>query len=294
MRKIALGLMATAAALALPQTASAHRQWLLPTATTLSGDDPWVDVDAAVSNDLFYPDHFPLQLSQVKVTQPDGSEGKLEHGVTGRHRSTFDVHLTQEGTWRIGTASSNIMGSFKVDGVEKRVGRRPGPPAGAFGPNGGPAGGPNGGPAVETVSIDAIPANATDIKLTESISRNDIFVTRGKPTTNLFTPTGKGLEFVPVTHPDDLVAGQPAKFRFLIDGKPAVGLKLEIIPGGKRYRDAEDGFSVTTDAQGVATINWKGAGMYWFTTSASDKNPSDKRATDRRMSYTATVEVQAL
>jgi uncharacterized GH25 family protein len=322
MRKIALGLMATAAALALPQTASAHRQWLLPTATTLSGDDPWVDVDAAVSNDLFYPDHFPLQLSQVKVTQPDGSEGKLEHGVTGRHRSTFDVHLTQEGTWRIGTASSNIMGSFKVDGVEKRVGRRPGPPAGAFGPNGGPAGGapagmpprgegrpegpppaggfggpnggPNGGPAVETVAIDAIPANATDIKLTESISRNDIFVTRGKPTTNLFTPTGKGLEFVPVTHPDDLVAGQPAKFRFLIDGKPAVGLKLEIIPGGKRYRDAEDGFSVTTDAQGVATINWKGAGMYWFTTSASDKNPSDKRATDRRMSYTATVEVQAL
>jgi hypothetical protein len=320
-RSLALGLLAAATALSLPQTASAHRMWLLPTATTLSGEDPWVDVDAAISNDLFYPDHFPLQLGQVKVTQPDGSEGKLEHPMTGRHRSTFDVHLTQEGTWRIGVSGVNIMGSFKVDGVEKRVGRRPGPPAGAFGPAGGPNGapngapggmpprgegrpegpppaggfaGPNGGPAVETVSIDAIPANATDLKLTESWTRNEIFVTRGKPSTNLLTPTGKGLEFAPITHPDDLVAGQPAKFRFLIDGKPAVGLKLEIIPGGKRYRDAEDGFSVTTDAQGVATINWKGAGMYWFTTSASDKNPSDKRATDRRMSYTATVEVQAL
>jgi hypothetical protein len=51
--------------------------------------------------------------------------------------------------------------------------------------------------------------------------------------------TGKGLEFAPITHPDDLVADQPAKLRFLVDGQPAKGLKLTIVPGGKRYRDAE-------------------------------------------------------
>ena len=293
----ALALLAGASALALPISAQAHRQWLLPVATTYSDEDPWASVDAAVSNDLFFPDHFPMQLAQIKVTAPDGTPGKIEHGVTGRYRSTFDVHLTQPGTWKIGTEGFNVMGSFKVDGVEKRVGRRPGPPPGAMGP-GGPGGegrgpgGPGGAP-VETVALDAIPANATDLKLTEAISRNEIFVTRGAPTSTLLKPTGKGLEFDPVTHPDDLVANEPGKFRFLIDGKPAKGLKLTVIPGGKRYRDAEGGYDVTTDANGVATVKWTGAGMYWMTVSTTDNKPTTPRATERRMTYTATVEVMA-
>jgi hypothetical protein len=96
-----------------------------------------------------------MQLAQIKVTAPDGTPGKIEHGITARYRSTFDVHLTQPGTWKIGTEGFNVMGSFKVDGVEKRVGRRPGPPPGAMGPGGtgGPGGegrGP-GGPAVRVI-----------------------------------------------------------------------------------------------------------------------------------------------
>jgi len=308
-----VALLIGAAALTLPHAAQAHRQWLLPVATTYSGDDPWVSVDAAVSNDLFFPDHFPMQLGQIKVTAPDGTAGAIDHGVTGRYRSTFDVHLSQPGTWRIGTESFNVMGSFKVDGVEKRVGRRPGPPAGAGGPAGGaigrgPAapdgtrnGGPNGGPPfgegrgpqVETLALDAIPANATDLKLSENISRNEIFVTRDSTTTTLFKPTGKALEFVPITHPDDLVSNEPAKFRFLIDGQPAKGLKLNVIPGGKRYRNAEGGMEFVTDADGVATVKWADAGMYWMTLSTSDNKPSTPRATERRMTYTATVEVMA-
>lgn len=302
----ALALLAGASALALPITAQAHRQWLLPVATTYSGDDPWASVDAAVSNDLFFPDHFPMQLAQIKVTAPDGTPGKIEHGITARYRSTFDVHLTQPGTWKIGTEGFNVVGSFKVDGVEKRVGRRPGPPPGAMGPGGpgGPGGegrGPGGpgGPVdpgrapIETVALDAIPANATDLKLTEAISRNEIYVTRGAPTDTVFKSTGKGLEFEPITHPADLVSNEPGKFRFLIDGKPAKGLKLTIIPGGKRYRDDEGDFEVTTDANGVATVKWAGPGMYWVNVTATDNKPSTPRATERRMSYTATLEVMA-
>ncbi|WDF73883.1 DUF4198 domain-containing protein [Novosphingobium sp. KACC 22771] len=288
-----IALLVGASALALPMSAAAHRQWLLPVATTYSGDDPWASVDAAISNDLFFPDHFPLPLAQIKVTAPDGTPGAIEHGITARYRSTFDVHLTQPGTWKIGTESFNVMGSFKVDGVEKRVGRRPGPPPGAMGPGGAPGGAPGGRPQIESVALDAIPANATDLKLTEAISRNEIFITRGAPTTTLFKPTGKGLEFDPLTHPDDLVANEPGKFRFLIDGQSAKGLKLTVIPGGKRYRDAEGGYDVTTDANGVATVKWNGAGMYWMTISATDNHPATPRATERRMTYTATVEVMA-
>ena len=100
-RKTAAVAMLLAGLIAAP--ASAHRQWLHPSATVLSGDKAWVTVDAAVSNDLFYFEHMPLRLDNVKVWQPDGSEGKIQNGSTGRYRSVFDVELNQQGTWKIGT-----------------------------------------------------------------------------------------------------------------------------------------------------------------------------------------------
>ncbi|MEL0157283.1 DUF4198 domain-containing protein, partial [Sphingopyxis sp.] len=67
-------LIAASAALALfaAAPAQAHRQWMLPSSTVLSGDDVWVTVDAAVSNDLFYFEHQPLRLDAAKAWAPDG------------------------------------------------------------------------------------------------------------------------------------------------------------------------------------------------------------------------------
>lgn len=294
MNKLTLRLAATVAALSIPASLAAHRMWMLPSATVVSGTDSWVTVDAAVSNDLFFLDHQPLRLEGVKVWQPDGSEGKLQNGSTGRYRSVFDVQLDKPGTWKVGTMMSGIMGSFKVDGVERRVGGRGGPPRPGMAPSG-PQGGPGGDgpprPFQPPVAVEDIPANATDVKLVETISRNEIFLTAGEPTTTVFTPSGKGLEFAPVTHPDELVAGETAKFRFLIDGKPAAGVKVTVIPGGKRYRDAEGGWDVTTDTTGTASIKWPAAGMYWLNATATDAKVGNPRATERRMSYVTTLEV---
>lgn len=275
MHRLARHLLAAAALLAAPASLSAHRMWLLPSGTVFSGPDSWVTVDAAVSNDLFFLDHQPGRLEGIKVWQPDGTPGQIENGATGHYRSVFDVHLDKPGTWRIGSQNAAVMGSFKVDGVEKRIGRR-GPPR-------------PGAPAPLTVAD--IPANATDVKLTEISGRNEIFVTAGAPTTTVFAPTGKGLEFAPVTHPDELVAGETARFRFLIDGKPAAGLKVSVIPGGKRYRDAEGGMELVTGADGVLAVKWPAAGMYWLNATTSDAKTSVPRATERRLSYTTTLEV---
>ncbi len=268
-------LIAAAALVSVPAALSAHRMWMLPSGTVFSDTSGWVTVDAAVSNDLFFFDHQPLRLDGVKVWQPDGSEGVLQNGATGRYRSVFDVRLDKPGTWKIGTQTNAVMGSFKVDGVEKRLGRR-GPPQ-------------PGAPAPLTVAD--IPANATDVKLAETSTRNEIFVTAGAPTTTVFRPTGKGLEFAPVTHPDELVAGETATFRFLADGKPAPGLKVTIIPGGKRYRDDEGARELSTGADGVLSITWPAAGMYWLNATLTDAKATTPRATERRMSYVTTLEV---
>jgi hypothetical protein len=124
--KTALKWPVLAMLLCAPLTAEAHRVWMLPSATVLSGDDVWITVDAAVSNDLFYFEHFPLQIAnlgsttaapqgvrgragQLSVTAPDGSTIPHQNGSTGRYRSTFDVHLTQKALTRLpfSTAASS-------------------------------------------------------------------------------------------------------------------------------------------------------------------------------------------
>jgi len=305
-------LIAGTALVALAGPAAAHRAWLVPSITSLSGTDGWVTVDAAISNDLFYADHNPMQTDNIKVWTPDGTPGAIQNAYKGQYRSVFDVKIDKPGTWRVGTMDSNVGGSFKLNGEEWSVGRRRGPPGGmgAMGPGGPGAGGPPGGrpagappagggegrpmqPRQSVPTVADIPAGATDLNLTENATRNEFYVTAGAPTTTVFKPTGKGLEMEPITHPDELVSNEAARFRFLIDGKPAASLKVSLVPGGKRYREEEGAQELTTGADGVLAVKWPVAGIYWLNATAADDRPSAPRATHRRMSYTATLEVLA-
>ena len=270
-------LIAASAALALSAAApaQAHRQWMLPSSTVLSGDDVWVTVDAAVSNDLFYFEHQPLRLDAVKAWAPDGSEAPIENKATGRYRSTFDVHLTQKGTWRIASVADMLMGSYDLDGRTERL--------------------PRGTTAANLA--ERLPAGATNVRTAEANNRNEIFVTVGEPTTTLFTPTGKGIELVPVTHPNDLFADETATFQFLLDGKPAAGLPVTVIPGGIRYRDQLGQIDLKTGADGTVAINWPEPGMYWLNVTTPqaerEEGAGGPPPLARRASYVTTLEVMA-
>lgn len=281
-------LLAAVAALTLAAPALAHRQWLLPSTTTLADTNQYVTVDAAVSNDLFYADHVAMRPEQIKVWAPDGTSATIENAATGKYRTTFDVKIDKPGTWKIGTEMNAVMGSFKLNGEDWRVGGRRGPMGGPGGAGTPPR------PAPKVVASAAeIPAGATDIKLTEVHGTNAVFVTAGAPSEGVFKPTGKGLEMQPVTHPSALVADEEAQFRFLIDGKPAAGIKVDVVPGSKKFRPAEDAQSLMTGADGVLRVKWPVAGVYWLSATTTDAKATTPRATERRMSFTTTLEVPA-
>lgn len=262
-------------AITLPAAVHAHRQWMLPSMTVVSGegDDVWVTVDAAVSNDLFYFEHQPLRWD-ASVLLPDGTPGEIKNKATGRYRTTFDVQIGKRGTYKIFYATDGVMGTYKLNGEEKRLPR---------------------GTTTATLA-SAIPAGATDVKTTESSNRNEIFVTAGEPTTAVFKPTGKGIELVPITHPNDLVMGEDATFQFLLDGKPAAGLPVTVIPGGIRYRDQLKQQDLKTGADGKVTIKWTDPGMTWInvTTPRAEREEGAPPAPGgRRASYVTTLEVMA-
>ena len=267
LRRLALAAALLATPLvALAPAAQAHRSWLLPSATVLSGEETWVTVDAAVSNDLFYFEHVPMQLDGLVVLAPDGSRAEAENLGHGRYRSTFDVKLSQPGTWRVAVTGESLFATWRQDGQQRRWrGTR------------------------EALARE-VPANAEGLRVTLGQRRVEFFATRGAPTDRTLQPLNEGLELVPLTHPNDLAAGEVARFRLLLDGKPAAGVEVAVIPGGNRYRDSVGDMQVKTGEDGGFTVNWPGPGMYWLGASVRDERSGIPNA-GRNASYAVTLEV---
>ena len=99
------------------------------------------------------------------------------------------------------------------------------------------------------------------------------------------------LELVPTTHPNDLYAGEAAKFRFLLDGKPVPGLAVQVIAGGTRYRDAPQPMNFKTDKDGAIAITWPASGLYWLDAVVEDDKATVPNVKKRRATYNATLEV---
>jgi hypothetical protein len=265
-------LITTSLMICLPLSAHAHRAWLLPSATVLSSDDPWVSVDAAVSNDIFHADHAPMRLDGLLVTAPDGSSIAPQNSVTGKFRSVFDVQLPQKGTYKIAVASAGLMARWETENGERRMW-------------------PGRGEKANPADFDKmVPKNAKNLEVSQFSRRLETFVTAGEPTDKVFKPTKKGLELVPLTHPNDLFAGETAHFQFLIDGKPAVGAKVTVIPGGMRYRNEQSSVELQTDTKGKVSITWPQAGVYWVNASYRDEK-AKKPARIRAGGYAGTFEV---
>lgn len=257
------------AALALSLTAplaSAHEVWLLPSSTVLSSTG-YVTIDGAVSNDLFYFNYRPMAIrDNLFITAPDGSAVQAENMVRGQLRTSFDAHLAMPGTYRVATVNSSMMASWNEGGETRRW------------------------RGMQSELSKNVPADAADLSVREGVSRIETFVTVGKPTS--ITPAGEGLELAPVTHPNDLYAGEAATLAFTINGKPAPGVEVIVMAAGTRYRDQLEKVELLTDAQGQITHTWPTPGFYYVKAGVNDTNANAGNI-ERRLSYAATLEVLA-
>lgn len=264
--KLALKLSALALIAALPLPASAHKMWIMPSASVLALGQ-WVTVDAAVSNDIFHFNHVPLRLDNLVVTAPDGSTLAAANPHVGKLRSVFDLELTTPGTYRIAIVNDGLMASWQEDGKPKRWRGN------------------------ATTFAKEVRSDAEGLEVTQTQGRVETFVTAGAPNDTAIKASGRGLELVPVTHPNDAYAGESSRFTLQLDGKPAADVELTIIAGGTRYRDRQNETVVKSDAQGAIEVTWPAPGMYWLEASISTDVGVTAPATKRRASYVATVEV---
>jgi len=255
-------------------SAQAHKPWLLPSSSLVDAKEPWVTVDAAISEGLFDIDHVPLKLDGITITGPDGAKVDMQNALTGRLRSSFDVKMAKPGTYKIALVSQTVMASWKANGEVKRW------------------------RGAEGDMAANVPAGADELSVSRTNSRLETFVSANKTDEAVFKPTGVGIELVPVTHPNDMRAGEQATWRFLIDGKPAANLAFSLIPGGVRYRGTLGEIRLSTDAKGETSFRIPEPGMYLVSSSwpaaaaAQPGQPAGPRQMPpRRVTYAATVEV---
>ncbi|MBQ5949938.1 DUF4198 domain-containing protein [Massilia sp. ST3] len=254
----------------LSLSASAHRGWILPSSTLVEKKDAWVTLDGAISEGLFDIDHVPLRLDGLAVTDPDGVTTQAQGAVLGKLRSTLDLQLPKDGTYRLALVNNNVMGSYKLNGEVKRF------------------------RTTEANLSKDLPHGAQEVKTTITATRLETFVSANKTSAGALKPSGQGLELVPVTHPNELHAGENARFRFQLNGKPLANFPFSMVPGGVKYRGTLGEVRFTTDANGEASFTLPAPNMYWLTAKfpvEQPKGPSDAAGENRRYSYSATLEV---
>jgi len=258
-------LIAAAAASLMAGAAHAHRAWILPSATVVSGDKSWVTIDGAISNNLFFPDHRPMQIEAIAITAPDGSSVKPANAAVGQYRTTFDLELKQKGTYRIAQANSGLSPSWK-EGAETRRWR---------------------GTMQDYLAqgIDKKPG----VELVATSRRVERFVTDGAPTP--LKATGKGLELGGATHPNDLYSGEEATFILTDNGKPAANIEVSVIQGGDRYRDEPGELKLKTGADGSLKLKLENAGMYWLEAGSAGTTTMEGKTLKSQATYVAVLEV---
>jgi len=258
-------LLPALAAFCMP--ALAHSPYLLPgnvkTRSVLS-------VEAALTDNLFLPD-MAYGNHGFSFTTPSGKTEKIpdEAVFTLPTRTIMEYKLTdpEAGTYRV-TAGPRISQSrsWEINGETKR----------SRDPN------------------EAIPEGAVLKSNSESHASLDVYITVGKAETpTIPKATGQGLEFVPITHPNQLTVAGVFEFVVQFNGKPLAGHDVSISYSNRDYSGKSSRASVKTDASGKARYKLDKPGLYMASVRFSEEGAVSADKPNLSYSKTLTFNVTA-
>jgi len=228
----------------------AHSPYVLPGNFQTSARSAVLSLEASLTDSLFLPD-VPYGNHGFSFTAPNGKVEKIPDTAVFElpTRTIVEYKLTdaETGTYRI-TAGPRISKSrsWEIDGEVKR----------SRDPN------------------EAIPKGAILKSNTESQASADVYITVGKAETPAIPKaTGQGLEFVPISHPNQLTAGGVFEFVVQLNGKPLAEHEVSISYSTRDYSGKSSRASVNTDASGKARYKLDNPGLYMASIRFSEEAP---------------------
>jgi hypothetical protein len=268
--------IAAATALLLAAGTAQAGPYVLPSAVQFEGKEAFVTVDASTAEHAFDLGR-AIPLDGLVITGPDGSTLTPDATQTGRARSSFELKLTQPGTYRFAIVQKSVSGSYTLDGETKRFRG-----------------------SADTYAKD-LPAGATDVKVSTMLSRYEAYTSLGAPNDTALQPVTEGLQIIPQSSPSELIAGEKTVFIAYLDGKPIADLDVRVIPGGARFRGILKDVAYKTGTDGRFEVSWVEGGLYNMVASYPPRRPQGEAGSaetrgaaqpERRVSFSATFEAQ--
>jgi uncharacterized GH25 family protein len=243
--------------------AQAHSPYLKPNAFTTVEQRKHVTVEASFAEGDLRPD-VAMKSDAFHLIGPDGSKLPLTPAAVLKDASYLEVPLAAgSGTYlvssgvRKGRLAKGVLRGGKVHFAERKDDTQPGD---------------------QPIEV-------------QSLTRADVYVTRGKPSASLDFDT-EGVEIHPVTKPYELYAGETVTVRVRENRQPLAGETLTVISDGQNYvshKQAEQDFS--TNAAGEVSFKPKTAGLYLLQVRVRRASP-DNPALWLSNTATLTLEVQ--
>ncbi len=251
-----IGLMAS--------SALAHSPYLRPNHFTPDKARKHITVEASFAEGQIRPD-VAMKSDAFNLTAPDGATTPLTPAATLKDAVLLEPALPVEGTYRIssGVRTGRVAKATIKDGKV------------VFGE--GPASAPKPGETIVDV---------------QSLTRADVYVTKGAPTTGAYAKPQTGVAIQPVTAPNDAYAGEAFVFSVLNSGKPVAGEDIEIVRDGEIYEAQKTApLHLKTGADGTARFTPSKTGVYLIQVRVRSQSP--ERA-DLWLSETATLTLEVL
>lgn len=250
------------APLLLCGVAQAHSPYLKPNTFSADAQRKHVTVEASFAEGDLRPD-VAMKSEAFHLIGPDGRKLPLAPAAVLKDASYLEVPLAAgNGTYlvssgvRKGRLAKGVLRQGKVHFVERKEDVQPGD---------------------------------TPIEV-QSLTRADVYVTRGKPSAVDYDT--EGVEIHPVTKPYDLYAGETVTVRVRENRQPLAGQTLTVIADGQNYasqKQAEQDFS--TNAAGEVSFKPRTAGLYLLQVRVRRASP-DNPALWLSHTATLTLEVQ--
>ncbi|MCC4600464.1 DUF4198 domain-containing protein [Xanthomonas melonis] len=254
----------TLSALLLAASASAHTPYLAPS-TFAPQPGQTVTLDAAFAETFFVPEA-AFDQSRFSITGPDGGDTAPSR-VQGFDTRTVVEHTLgkQAGTYRFSTGL-RVGAQFRT---WEHNGKR------------------------ETVRDPKIPMpqGATLVASFQSRTLAQTYLSVGKPDRTALAASNRGLELIPVTHPNDLYVGETLDFTVQYDGAPLANQNVEISEAVWTSDRKPKLVSVTTDAAGRARLKLDQAGTWLALTRHRTPAPADAPVREYSNSTTLTFQV---
>lgn len=225
--------------------------------------DNYVTLDASFAERFFIPEA-AFSGSIYRVTTPLGTTKSPDNVTQLKTRMVVEHQLSDKGTYKFTTGSrlGRVFKSYELDG--KRHGMKD-PTA-------------------------ALPKGAKLLNHFQSITTAETYVSRGAPSNKAIKRRNHGLEIYPVTHPNEVYAGEDFTFQVFFEGQALSDQKLDIFHAEGAFSKKDAAYQVTTNAKGEASFNPKDAGLYLMRARHRAKAPKGSPAPEYSHTYTLVLE----